>query len=227
MGPRRAAPALTRLGYPSWSPHGSPTRQHLLRPLRPRGRHWAGQGAGPRAKLLGTQVINVFSQAVGHCWYFQSCPRDLSPRPPLPLQGPQSLGYSEEAHRPLPSPPSPPAWPWQCGAVELLPPSPPFPLSIGWPIAFSPDPSSLPTCPEPSPPTGLPLLSSPSLSILNHPQGSEGQDGAGPPLPGPPTAPSLRPPNTTAWSSLTFVPHSTTWPPFSWPTSDTPAACTA
>lgn len=194
MGPRRAAPALTHLGHPSWTPHGSPTRHHLLRPLRPRGGHWAGQGAGPRARLLGTQVINVFSQAVGHCWYFQSCPRDLSPRPPLPLQGPQSLGYSEEAQRPPPLPTitsSVALAAWPCGAPAS---QPPLPLSIGWPIAFSPDPSSLPTCPEPSPPTGLPLLPSPPLSILNHPRGSEGQDGAGPPLPGPPTAPSLRPP---------------------------------
>lgn len=165
MGPRRAAPALTRLGHPSWTPHGSPTRHHLLRPLRPRGGHWAGQGAGPRARLLGTQVINVFSQAVGHCWYFQSCPRDLSPRPPLPLQGPQSLGYSEEAQRPPPLPTitsSVALAAWPCGAPASQPPSrcplaglSPFPLTPPHsPPALSPAPQLVshsfhhPLCPS-------------------------------------------------------------------------------
>lgn len=117
------------------------------------------QGISPHVHVFPSRVLSLGVQRGGP-------PSPLLPFLPLP------------SHRHL-----------QRGPVELWPPSPSCLLSIGWPITFTPDPSSLPTCPEPSLPAALPLLPSPPLSILNQQWGSEGQGRAEPPLPGPPEPP--------------------------------------
>lgn len=142
-------------------------------PLRPWGRHWAGRSPGPKTGLLGTPSHRcVFPSCRAHLVCTLSC-RGLSPRPRLPLQGPESgstVGRAALSYPPLPAIPSsvdPAARP-----VALLPPSTSFPLSMGWPVTCTATRAL-------SLPAGLPLLASPPLPILRQRWGLKDKAGLG------------------------------------------------